>query len=777
MDAQEPASSADRPESRRRKPLAQASRTAGTAREELLADAYSLLGSTLDHESTLAQLVRLVVPTLADWCAVDLLEEGPMLRRLAAAHADPAKRELARRLEGRFPVDPDAPWGPARVVRTGKVELYRQVTDPRMVSLGREARDVPTILALGAASAVCVPLTVHGRTLGVLSLVSATPSRAYSPADLSLVGVLARRAAGAIEHARLYAAERRARQAAERAAERTARLQAVTAALAEALAPAEVAQVIVEQGMGALGAVAGVVAVVGEGGEELGLLSAAGYPDALLEAWTRIPLDAATPFADALATGEPVFLESREARAARYPEFARLAGLPEAAAIVPLILRGRAVGVLQFGFGAFRAFLPDEQAFALTLGRQCAQALERARLYEAERRARADAEAANRTKDQFLATLSHELRTPLTALLGWVRLLRAGKLDPPTAARALESIERNVRVQAQLINDILDISRVVTGKLRLELQPVDVATVVGAAIEAIRPAAEAKGIHVATELDPTTPPISGDPDRLQQVVWNLLANAVKFTATGGRVEVRLSRAVSHVEIRVRDTGEGIPPAFLPYVFDRFRQADTATTRAHTGLGLGLAIVRHLVELHGGTVAAESRGDGQGATFTVTLPVPAVFLTRGELLVRSPSAGEPGSGAAAVLEGRRILVVDDDPDALELVTAILSRAGAAVAAVLSAREARAAFEHFRPDVLVCDIAMPGEDGYAVIRELRARDPGRGATIPAVALTAYASLDDRERALSAGFHAHVTKPVDPTDLVNLVAGLARPRRPEG
>ncbi|MEG4841996.1 ATP-binding protein [Microcoleus sp. B9-D4] len=386
---------------------------------------------------------------------------------------------------------------------------------------------------------------------------------------------------------------------------------------------------------------------------------------------------------------------------------------------------------------------------------------------------RADAEAANRAKDEFLSILSHELRTPLNAILGWSTMLRQKSLSEDKVARALETIERNAKSQAQLIEDILDVSRIITGKLRLRVRPVNLVPVIESAIESVQLAAEAKSIRLQSVLDSEAGPLLGDADRLQQVVWNLLSNALKFTPKDGRVQISLQRVNSHVEITVSDTGTGISSDFLPFVFDRFSQHDSTTTRSYGGLGLGLAIVRQLVELHGGTVTVVSPGIGQGTTFTVKLPVMIIHLP--------PSDPEPlnslveGNGrfqASPTLEGLKILVVEDEADALELLSTILEKYGADVMAVASVKEALTIIETATdrsPDVLVSDIGMPDEDGYSLIRKLRQLEVQRGGRLPAIALTAYARNDDRQQALLAGFQMHLTKPVDAAELVAVVASL--------
>jgi signal transduction histidine kinase/DNA-binding response OmpR family regulator len=393
---------------------------------------------------------------------------------------------------------------------------------------------------------------------------------------------------------------------------------------------------------------------------------------------------------------------------------------------------------------------------------------ERAQLLVREQAARAEAEQANRTKDEFLATLSHELRTPLSAILGWSHLVRSNKLDEAQLSRGLETIERNARSQSQLIDDLLDVSRIITGKLQIEYRPVDLPTVIEAAIDSVRPAVEAKEIKFETAVESASP-VLGDANRLQQIFWNLFSNAVKFTRAGGQVNVAVKRRDSQVQISVTDTGIGISAEFLPYIFDRFRQADGSTTRAHGGLGLGLAIVRHLVELHQGTIEVESRGKDQGSTFTVRFPIaPAARLHHsGDVEALQPQVADLFLNSSKILDGLRILVVDDEEDSRDLVTTILTRCGSEVRCSESADEAILAFEEWNPDLLVTDIGMPIEDGYSLIKRLRNLRSTRAKQIPAVALTAYATDEDRSLALSAGFQMHLTKPIEPQSLVTSIA----------
>jgi CheY-like chemotaxis protein/anti-sigma regulatory factor (Ser/Thr protein kinase) len=395
---------------------------------------------------------------------------------------------------------------------------------------------------------------------------------------------------------------------------------------------------------------------------------------------------------------------------------------------------------------------------------------ERDRLYAAAEAARADAETANRMKDEFLATLSHELRTPLNAILGWSRILKSGQIDAEDLREGIATIERNSTAQAQIIEDLLDVSRIVSGNLKLEVQRVNIQEIVEAAIATAMPAANGKQIRVQKVLDSLAGPISGDPARIQQIVWNLVNNAVKFTPKGGRIQVLLERVNSHIEISVVDTGIGIRPEFLPRVFDRFRQADASTTRRHGGLGLGLAIVKQLVEMHGGVVRVKSPGEGQGSTFTVSLPVSIVHPEPVTVRNLSPPKNENTENLCqdGTLAGVRVLVLDDEADARQLMRRVLSKCEAEVALASSAAEAFDLVETFLPDVIVSDVGMPDVDGYDFIRRVRAKRPSN--VLPAAALTAFARAEDRKHALLAGFQTHLAKPVDPAELIAVVASLA-------
>jgi PAS domain S-box-containing protein len=560
---------------------------AAQQRWAFLAEAGAILGSSLDYETTLSTVAKLAVPTLADWCSVDIVSEDGEIHALAIAHRDSEKAEEAQQFQHRYPASMEDRHGIAEVIRTGKPVLYTEVPDQLLFVTAHDEQHLDALRKAGMHSVMMVPLVARGRTVGAISLVATDSKRRFGPTDLIFAEELAGRAALAIDNARLYH-------------------------------------------------------------------------------------------------------EAREA---------------------------------------------------------------------------------SRLKDEFLATLSHELRTPLNAMLGWARLVRTGGLDAETVAKALESIERNTQAQSQLVSDILDVSRIITGKLHIARRPLDLAPVVEAALDAIQPAADAKGVVLCASLDRSLR-MTGDADRLLQVVWNLLSNAVKFSRSGGCVNVGTQGAGDQIEIEVEDTGVGIDADFLPYVFDRFRQADASTTRHHGGLGLGLAIVRHLVELHGGTVAAESEGSGRGARFTVRLPAGVVAGAETQPVPdRTKKEADVFRKVLQSLDGVRVLVVDDEADTRELVKMTLKQYGATVAEAASAEEAMSTFRGFSPAAVIADIGMPGEDGYTLVRRLRSLPADQGGDVPAIALTAYARQQDREQALGAGFNLHLAKPVEPSELAWAVVSLVR------
>jgi PAS domain S-box-containing protein len=558
-----------------------------------LANVSVALSDMTDARSVLRQTAGLAVPFFADWCAVDLVNEGGALERLVVVHSEPRKAPLAYEITRRWLPDPSDDTGPGKVARTGEPELVEDLSDPALVSWARDDDHREALRGVGLSSYVCVPVRWRQQTRATLTFVAASERR-YGPNELRLAEDLAHRASVAVQNAELY----------------------------------------------------------------------------------RMAVDA------------------------------------------------------------------------------------------------------DRRKDEFLAVLSHELRTPLNAIVGWSHVLRDAFLNPhkalsaETVSKAIDTIHRNAQIQNQLIADILDISRIVAGKLRLDVRPVELPAVIEAALDTLRPAASAKQIRVESVLDPQAGPISGDASRLQQVVWNLLSNAIRFVPTKvGRVQVRLEAVNSHVRLTVEDNGPGVDPAFLPHIFDRFRQADSSSSRTHQGLGLGLAIVRQLVELHGGTVRAANREGATGAAFIVELPRRSVAAVA-ELPDRHPRAEEPlWLESAPSLQGRRILVVDDQEDARTMLKEVLERCGAAVLLAGSAAEGLSVAQAERPDLLLTDIEMPERSGYDLLQDLRALPAEAGGRTPAVALTAYATAHDRVRVLKAGFQMHIAKPVQPAELVAVVASLTR------
>lgn len=728
--------------------------------QNFLVEASTLLAASFDYEIALKSVANLAVPTLADWCIVDVFQEDWSSKQIAIAIADPTKQNTLDEIRRRYP--PKARTKQlVEQLGLGISIFYPELSDYNFVQMAQNEEHLQLLRRLGISSLMVIPVRSRGQLFGAISFFTAESGRHYQQTDLALAEDIARRAAIAIDNARLY-------QETERSVNRTVLLQKITAAFSEALTPQQVADVVVNQGIAALEATGGSVVLLTEGNTTLKVVQAIGYPQTLTNTWASFPITASNQIAETVRTGQPIFLENLAAMIARYPDLADVVTViaNNAWASIPLVAEGKVIGALGLSFTTGQIFNEEDRGFMLTLGQQCAQAIARAQLYEAEKTARAQAETANRIKDEFLAVLSHELRTPLNPILGWAKLLRTRKFDEATRVRALETIERNAKLQTQLIGDLLDVSRILQGKVRLNLYAVDLKIAIAAALETVRLAAEAKSIEIKTVLSNDIGKVLGDADRLQQVMWNLLSNAVKFTPTEGRVEVRLEQVGLEAQIQVIDTGKGIMLEFLPYVFDYFRQADAKTTRIFGGLGLGLAIVRHLVELHGGTVQAESLGEGKGATFTVRLPL----LKNSELRVSSDEASQPElSTDDTLLAGVKILLVDDQPDVREFFSFALEQYGATVTAVESASEALEILVQSKPDILLSDIGMPLMDGYMLLREVRKLPPEQGGQIPAIALTAYAGEINYNQAMAAGFQRHLPKPVDPADLASAIVNL--------
>ena len=710
-------------------------------------------------------------------------------------------------------VSPDGTTGEvARAVGypAGQAPGSVQLTDKAPIS-DAAGRGVPLLLESRAARAIeypgatadaafeaaaFVPLLIGSRVVAVVQL-EFDVSRVFTVDDRELLQAIAQGAARALdrtwqlelsERGRCDAESLRAdadrelteRKAVEHAlrgsetryralAARTSRLHALTAALSEAVTMDAVARAVITHGRVVVGATAGEVLLLAEDGTQFDTLHAeaegggdCGRP--------RIPVEDGLCATAAVKTARPLYITSLEAWQQQGWRSASVAadGGYTSSASLPLLVEGMPVGVLSFHFTVPVNFDDEYQMLLVSVAHHCAQALDRARLYESTQRARADAERANRIKDEFVSIVSHELRTPLNAILGWTSMLQRGDLAPEKAARALRSVGENASRQAKLIEELLDFSRVTSGRAALQMERVNVRELVRGVVESMIPTAAAR--TVALQLAPVPPvDVFGDLRRLEQILFNLIDNALKFTPDGGRVAIDVRIAGGDVEIEVQDTGAGIDAAFLPFVFDRFRQADNATSRTYGGLGLGLSIARQLVEAHGGRIAAASEGKECGSTFTVHLPISA--WTAGDPADRQPATAPVLAPALEPsLVGLCVLVVDDEPDAREIMAAALEASGARVELAASARDALAIMARTPIDVLLSDIAMPEEDGFALIRWVRTSLTRKIACVPAAAITAFSGPEDRARALAAGFHVHVAKPLQPGDLVRAVEKLA-------
>ena len=568
------------------------------------------------------------------------------------------------------------------------------------------------------------------------------------------------------ERNKLLMSEQAARSEAERAAETIRRLQSITDTALSTLSLDELLREMLGRIQDLLGADAAAILLVTDDGEYLTGRIAIGLEE---EARVRVPMGSGIAGRIAVSRTPMIVddLGKEEVVSSILIENVRsLIG-------APLIIEDRVIGVIHVDTLEAHNFTQDDLNLLQLAGDRVALAIERARLYEGEQQARLEAETANRMKDDFLATISHELRSPLNAILGWITLLREGGLSADVTARALQTVERSARMQNRIISDLLDVSRIINGQLRLNIRKLEPAPIIEAGVEAMRPAAEAKGITVKLALDATTGTIIADPDRLQQIVWNLVSNAIKFTPRGGVVEVRLVRVGSQIEIVVSDTGAGISSEFIPFVFDRFRQADSSSTRKQGGLGLGLAIVRHLVELHGGTVRVDSEGAGLGSAFVVRMPLTSLAAPMANEEAHLVSRLDAVTlDCPPLLEGLRVLVVDDETSVRDLVSAILAKYDADVRTACSAAEALnllGSRAQWRPEVLLADIELPDADGYELMRQVRTLPAEFGGRVPAVALTTHARVEDRMKALAAGFQMHVPKPVEPAELLTVLGSV--------
>jgi PAS domain S-box-containing protein len=729
----------------------------------LLARVGEAVVRSLELGATLEGVARIVVEAFADSCAIDLFEPEGAAPGVCIADREPAREAYVRELRAAYP--PAPPKLPRRDdLRPEQTLLLPEMGDEVLRPGAVDERHLAILRGLDLGSGLVAPLVAGGRSLGTLALGRRRPRAPFGPDDALLAEQVARRVALAVDNASLHERLRRAE------AELSRQQEALRLSEARFRTAANAAPVMLwtadDQNRGTWYNDAWLAFRGRPLEQELGFGWAEGvHPDDLERSVAHCQA--------CFAARRPFTMEFRLRRADGAYRWVLDTG-------APLFGPG---GEFTGYIGSCldiddRKAAEDARARLLALEQEARTRAEadRARfeaLAAREEEARRRAEEAGRAKDEFLSTLSHELRTPLNAILGWASLAAAGGLDEAQRARAFETIERNARVQVRLIEDMLDLSRIAQGKFVLAVGPVELVRVVEAALDAVRPAADAKGVRVQPVLD-SHATIVGDADRLQQIVWNLASNAIKFTPKGGRVQVRLRRDRSYVEVTVADSGQGIAPDFLPHVFEPFRQADGGITRRHGGLGLGLSIVRSLVELHGGTVSAHSDGPDQGATFVVRLPLAPLRADRASP-VPEGAEGAPRASFACPpeLKGLRVLVVDDEPDTRALLAFVLGQCEAAVTAASGAAEALALLEGGEFDVIVSDVGMPDEDGYAFLRQVRALPDERARRLPALALTAYARSEDRTQALRAGFDMHLAKPIEPQELLVVVAHLGARR----
>ena len=580
----------------------------------LLSDASAIASGSLDPGETLRRIAGIAIPKFADLVFVHTLSDG-VLQRYEAAAADPEKKKKVDEMTQRFPPSTEPLRG---VFESGTSQLVAHVP-PDAYDAFPDPDHRNGVRELGIRSVILVALRAGGRSIGVMTFASTRDTHPYDRYDVLIAEELGRRAAAAIEKAEWFEAEREQRIRAERSAERIGQLQALTSALATALTTGAVVETLIGVLGGVVQARAVVLAERAEDDPMVRVVRAVGVPEDVLDTYREFPVDSPLPLARAIHTGQPIWMPNSSARSAVAPILSSIATTNHAWAALPLESRGRAIGAIGFSFAEERPFDAEDRNFLMSIAGQCAIALERARLFETEQAAREEAERASRAKDEFLAILSHELRTPMTTVIGWADYLNMTRADDPELAGPIEALRKSAKVQAKLVDDLLDVSRIIAGKLAIRSIDTELTSIVQGAVDDLRLSATSKGVELVASLADGPVRLQGDPDRLRQIVTNLIVNAIKFTPSGGRVTVSVIDRGNDVELIVEDTGEGIEPAFLPHVFDRFRQASVGDSRRYAGLGLGLSIVQHLVQRHGGSVRAESDGLGHGATFSVCLP--------------------------------------------------------------------------------------------------------------------------------------------------------------
>jgi PAS domain S-box-containing protein len=740
--------------------------------EHFMSEASTALASSLDYETTLASVARLAVPTIADWCSVHIVTEDGSVQQLAVTHIDPEKVKWAYELQRRYPPDPNAPRGLHQVIRSGQPEITPEITDAMLTAAITDPELLQIARDIGFSSAMTVPLIARGQTLGAIQLVSAESGRHYGPADVAMAEELARRAAIAVDNARLYREAQLARDVAETTADRIARLQGITAALSEALTPEQVADVILNQGIDSVGANVGSILLLSPDKTSLEIVSARGLAEDMLEEWRRFSVETETPIGEAVRTGNPVWIESLEERNRRYPNLPPANGLDSWAA-VPMKIEKRILGGLTLGFAERRTFGEDDRAFILALALQSGQAIERARLY-AETQASADvlrqrveertqelqealvqAQGADRAKGALLATVSHEMRTPLSSIVGFSNLILSRKPEPQKLFEYASFINAEARRLATLINDFLDLQRIEAGREVFRYAEVDLATLVRDVVGK-QQLGENSPHSIRLDISPASP-VYADPDRIRQVILNLLSNALKYSS-GGEIVIAVREENGSVICSVRDRGLGIPTEELGRLFERFYRGDVAERMRIRGTGLGLALCREIVEAHHGRIWAESAGANQGSTFSFSLPM--------QHLVAVPGSTQGGQAAGAA--GGLIVVVEDDTNFATYLSERLRPEGYRVQVLNFETATPESIAGLGTALIVLDI-LQGEDqpGWPLLSALKQHPDTRG--IPVLVCTV---LRNHDHAWQLGASAYVTKPVDEGFLLGEIGRLIGP-----
>lgn len=740
--------------------------------QEFLSNSSVILAGSLDYQTTLTSVAQLAVPTIADWCSVHVKEGDGSIQQLAVAHVDPEKVKWAYELQRRFPPNPDAPTGLYQVIRSGQPEFYPNITDEMLTAAVKNEEQLQIAREIGFTSAMVVPLTAHGHTLGAIQFVSTDSKYHYGPVDFQMAEELARRAALAIDNAHLYRRTRQAQEAAERAVERMTRLQEITAALSESLTPQQVADVCLTKGLAALNAITGMIALLTEDGTTLEIIHTAGFPPEAVASRRRYPIDYPVPTAEATRTGQPIWLSSYAEREQQFPNVPTIDSARGARAAIPLSVKGRVIGSMGIGFAESREFGAEDRVLMLALGQQCAQALDRAQLYAAvesntevlrekvaERtreleEAMLQAQSADRAKSALLSTVSHEMRTPLSSIIGFSNLILSRKPPPDKLAQYAHTINAEAKRLANLINDFLDLQRIESGREVFRFAEVDLAILLQDAVASQNPG-ENSPHTIRLDIEPV-PKVYIDADRIRQVALNLLSNAFKYSS-GGEISVALRREDNQVLVAIRDLGIGIQPEELDRLFERFYRGNDAERLRIRGTGLGLALCREIIQAHGGRIWAESEGQDRGSTFLFTIPIPG-------LKAQKPPETTPELAVQPSVD-KLIVVIEDDRNFLNYLTERLGPEGYSVRVVAFEDATPDYLAQLNPRLILLDI-LKGEKqlGWTLLVTLKQHPLTR--RIPVV-VCSFLHKPDLARQLGAS--AFINKPVDESFLLKELARL--------